>query len=176
MALEKKYEEFMDPDDVAVVIAALEAEGVYVGWLEQVAWESGSGALLRMRPYGDDREPLYRKTPASASPAAPAEPRADDEMKRMIDERRDPEFMERLRTRVVEDGPLLDRLAATGPSLRDKTEPCGSTARAVLGAVDPEGAWLYCGLLRNHAGPHIFHMEWLMTEVSPDTPREPEPK
>lgn len=39
-------------------------------------------------------------------------------------------------------------------------EPCRSVAQAVLGAVDPDGALLRCGLLAGHEGEHRFEMRW----------------
>lgn len=38
--------------------------------------------------------------------------------------------------------------------------PCPSTARAVLGAVDPDGALLRCGMVAGHVGDHEFKMTW----------------
>lgn len=38
--------------------------------------------------------------------------------------------------------------------------PCPSTAMAYLAVVSPDGALLRCGLLDDHYGPHVFHMEW----------------
>lgn len=37
---------------------------------------------------------------------------------------------------------------------------CLSVARAALGAVDPDGAMLRCGLAAGHKGQHKFEMSW----------------
>ena len=73
--------------------------------------------------------------------------------------REDREFMERLRRRAQEDKPILDRLG---------NRACPSTALAVLGAVDPKGSELRCGLLEFHPGLHHFEMSWSDT-TSPES-------
>lgn len=85
----------------------------------------------------------------------------DDQLR---ERRSDTEFTERLRNRVEADRPLLNRIA--------DARPCPSTARAVLAAVDPNGAWLRCNLLAGHSGDHDFHMTWRDTVGAADTPEQ----
>ena len=43
---------------------------------------------------------------------------------------------------------------------REDQGACPSTGLAVLGAVDPAGAWVRCGRRKGHDGPHRFFVEW----------------
>lgn len=42
----------------------------------------------------------------------------------------------------------------------NELRPCPSTNVAILGALEPNGARLRCGLLEGHDGRHRFVMEW----------------
>jgi hypothetical protein len=47
----------------------------------------------------------------------------------------------------------------TWPNENEST-PCQSNTVAVLGALEPSGARLRCGLLEGHQGAHCFTIEW----------------
>ena len=48
----------------------------------------------------------------------------------------------------------------TQPNGSDETVACPSIAKAVLGAMSPDGAWLRCGGIAGHEGDHQFRMDW----------------
>lgn len=39
-------------------------------------------------------------------------------------------------------------------------EPCPSVQRATLGAVDPDGVLIRCGMTKGHSGDHEFRITW----------------
>lgn len=43
---------------------------------------------------------------------------------------------------------------------KNETNPCLSTEVATLGALEPNGSRLRCGLLDGHDGPHRFGITW----------------